>query len=434
MAHEGTHLNGNRYEGMAHLQGLETYNAINAKFGLEADGGFYSDMALAIMNPESWVENTGDVDNWTLTEDGKLINDGKGYLRDKNGKYINYDGSRSDEITDKTIGGDGGIETGLLNILFGETNNKSYDDFTDQQVRTAQILMKRAGIKIVSDPEIKDPREIAWSKANGKQELDMGIAMSLAGDTIVSQVFARYYDSTSNAVIAGRMKFDIGKVEERYVSYAAVSRYINLLNAKSDFYANAKDILDPAKSYYITTLFKEKAKPPRYETFGYLHYGLDLSRTPSSEGDPIYAGISGKVTSINRNPDNNGQNLQMEYGYNFEGGFIGTGIYGEYLHMQKAGRPDFKLGQYISSDIKIGTIGNTGASTGAHLHYDIFSINSVCSDTTLSMFYGESAKNASFASIGGGYKRVYDPALYYSNWLKKELLAKGEWLKKYGGN
>jgi hypothetical protein len=75
MAHEGTHLNGNRYEGMAHLQGLETYNAINAKFGLEADGGFYSDMALAIMNPESWVENTGDVDFWLLRveiKDGRL--------------------------------------------------------------------------------------------------------------------------------------------------------------------------------------------------------------------------------------------------------------------------------------------------------------------------------------------------------------------------
>jgi hypothetical protein len=68
MAHEGTHLNGNRYEGMAHLQGLETYNAINTIFGLTADKEFSQGMISAIMNPESWVENTGDVDRWEAVQ------------------------------------------------------------------------------------------------------------------------------------------------------------------------------------------------------------------------------------------------------------------------------------------------------------------------------------------------------------------------------
>jgi murein DD-endopeptidase MepM/ murein hydrolase activator NlpD len=207
------------------------------------------------------------------------------------------------------------------------------------------------------------------------------------------------------------------------------SRYSDLLTSKIDFFANAGDILDPEKNYYITTLFKEKY-PPRYKDFFNMHYGLDLSRIGGSGGDPIYAGISGMATSINWN-ENNGESLQMEYGYNFEGSFIGTGLYGEYLHMEKY--PNFKIGQYISSDTQIGTIGNTGTSTAPHLHYDIFSINRIYSETTLSILYGETARKTSFASTYG-YKNVYDPELYYQNWLAKKLFVKDEWLKKYGGN
>jgi hypothetical protein len=63
MTHENTHLEGNRYEGLAHLAGLGTYSEINAMFGLDGDRGFYGEMFAGILNPESWTANTGDVDN-----------------------------------------------------------------------------------------------------------------------------------------------------------------------------------------------------------------------------------------------------------------------------------------------------------------------------------------------------------------------------------
>jgi hypothetical protein len=66
MAHEGTHLTGNRYEGIAYLQGNSTYNTINAMFGMEGDGEFSGKMISEILNNKSWVVNTGDVDNWIL--------------------------------------------------------------------------------------------------------------------------------------------------------------------------------------------------------------------------------------------------------------------------------------------------------------------------------------------------------------------------------
>jgi hypothetical protein len=80
MSHENTHLKENRYEGIAHLAGLGTYSEINAIFGLEADSGFYGEMFAGILNPESWIANTGDVDNWKLTNDGKFINDKRSSL------------------------------------------------------------------------------------------------------------------------------------------------------------------------------------------------------------------------------------------------------------------------------------------------------------------------------------------------------------------
>jgi murein DD-endopeptidase MepM/ murein hydrolase activator NlpD len=361
-------------------------------------------------------------DLWKLTEDGRLLNDGSGWLKDENGMYINKDGSRSWEITGQTLGA-GGIETGLLNILFGGTGNKAYSEFTNEQISIAQALMTQAGIKKVSPPDT-DMLNVKWSKENGKQELNMDKVMALTGNTISAQVFARYYDETTNAAIAN---YNIGEIQKRRTQYdTTIGRYVDLLEAKYSFFLHAGNILAPSNDYYITTYFREKDKP-RYKDFDYNHYGLDLSRIDGSEGDPIFAGISGMVASKNWN-ENNGESLRLEYGYNFEGSFVGTGIYGEYLHMLET--PEFELGQYISSTTQIGAIGNSGSSTGPHLHYDIFTNNKKFSETTLSIFYGANATDTSFSSISG-YKNVYDPSLYYSNWLKTELLSKNEWLKKY---
>ena len=78
-------------------------------------------------------------DYWRLMDDGTLVNDGSGWLRDENGKYINIDGTLSDEpIPGQTLGATG-IETGLLNILEG-TSSQGYNTFSDEQVLAAQKL------------------------------------------------------------------------------------------------------------------------------------------------------------------------------------------------------------------------------------------------------------------------------------------------------
>ncbi len=65
--------------------------------------------------------------------------------------------------------GANGIETGLLNILNGGTNNRSYEQFTDAQVQAAQALMIGAGFQYL---ENSDARLRTWQIGNDNKTID----------------------------------------------------------------------------------------------------------------------------------------------------------------------------------------------------------------------------------------------------------------------
>jgi hypothetical protein len=121
MAHEGTHAAGNRYEGVAHEAGLETYSEIVSKFKLSGDSSFANEMVQGINDKNSWVENTGDVDHWRLMENGSLLFDGQKDLFDSNGNLIRKVKA-------------GGVESGLAKLL-------------DIPIEKAHKLMEAAGMK-----------------------------------------------------------------------------------------------------------------------------------------------------------------------------------------------------------------------------------------------------------------------------------------------
>ena len=92
MSHEGTHAYGNRYEGIAHMAAADTYSQINTIFNLTGDGAFSNEMLKGIMNPESWKENEGDVDHWTI----KMHADGSHEFINDNKKTLSIDYLDSD--------------------------------------------------------------------------------------------------------------------------------------------------------------------------------------------------------------------------------------------------------------------------------------------------------------------------------------------------
>ncbi len=88
----------------------------------------------------------------------------------------------------------------------------------------------------------------------------------------------------------------------------------------------------------------------------YIHKGLDFSTWRS--GDPILATANGQVVTVGYN-SSFGNYVIIKHKH---------GIYTRYAHMNTA---RVRKGQYVSQREVIGTIGNTGVTTGPHLHYEV---------------------------------------------------------------
>jgi murein DD-endopeptidase MepM/ murein hydrolase activator NlpD len=85
------------------------------------------------------------------------------------------------------------------------------------------------------------------------------------------------------------------------------------------------------------------------------HLGIDLA---TDIGTPVYATAEGKVSSVERDPGL-GKTIQI----NHQSGY--TTVYA-HLSLIKV-----KIGQYVRRGEVIGAVGNTGYSTGPHLHYEV---------------------------------------------------------------
>ncbi|MEE2698877.1 MAG: peptidoglycan DD-metalloendopeptidase family protein [Pseudomonadota bacterium] len=109
----------------------------------------------------------------------------------------------------------------------------------------------------------------------------------------------------------------------------------------------------PLNSYYITSSFGKRRDPINKRWAA--HYGLDLgspfnSRVYSTApGVVSFAGWKGKY----------GKLVEIDHG---------SGIKTRYGHLNKF---SIKKGQKVKFHQKIGNLGSTGRSTGAHLHYEV---------------------------------------------------------------
>ncbi|MDD2961275.1 MAG: M23 family metallopeptidase [Muribaculaceae bacterium] len=86
-----------------------------------------------------------------------------------------------------------------------------------------------------------------------------------------------------------------------------------------------------------------------------FHEGLDFA---ADTGTPIYATGNGKVIEAEWN-SGYGNMIDISHGYNYVT---------RYAHLSKI---DVKAGQEVKRGDKIGEVGNTGKSTGSHLHYEV---------------------------------------------------------------
>ena len=116
---------------------------------------------------------------------------------------------------------------------------------------------------------------------------------------------------------------------------------------------NFGKILWPVKSGRITSKFGNRNHPVLKSVK--FHRGVDIA---VSLGTPVYAGIKGIVTFAGKR-GNYGNLVEIEGS---------DGIKVRYAHLSKI---DVVAGQRVSDGEKVAETGNTGMSTGPHLHYEI---------------------------------------------------------------
>lgn len=87
-----------------------------------------------------------------------------------------------------------------------------------------------------------------------------------------------------------------------------------------------------------------------------FHEGIDISATVGSE---VFSTAQGRVVKIMYSKYGYGNRIVIKHAYGFET---------LYAHM---GNINVKKGQWVRKNQLIGSVGNTGRSTGPHLHYEI---------------------------------------------------------------
>jgi murein DD-endopeptidase MepM/ murein hydrolase activator NlpD len=129
-----------------------------------------------------------------------------------------------------------------------------------------------------------------------------------------------------------------------------------LLNAQSALLTEIPSIW-PIKGGigHISMFFGQNVNP--FTGQYYIHKGIDLST--DRQGDPLVATADGQVVAVDFDQGGFGNNIIIRHKH---------GFYTRYGHMLSF---RVKAGQRVQQGEVIGYIGNTGLSTGPHVHYEV---------------------------------------------------------------
>ncbi len=94
---------------------------------------------------------------------------------------------------------------------------------------------------------------------------------------------------------------------------------------------------------------------PIYKT-RMMHTGMDFT---APTGTDIYSTGDGKVVEVDYNQNGYGKHIVIDHGYGYKT---------LYAHLHKY---NVRVGQKVKRGDVIGEVGNTGRSTGPHLHYEV---------------------------------------------------------------
>lgn len=241
----------------------------------------------------------------------------------------------------------------MFNLLGGGKKPKKHkhEDANDSDESLGSKLgnmwggVKNATIKAVSTG-------VGWAKAAGKT------ASKVIGDVLdyiekPSKLVEKVFDifgvgvKTFGIPSGAELPFNMMKGMFGKLKKGAIDKVKNWLEESGGGDGGYIKYLDN-----ITTPYSPNGPPPGY-AFSWPHPGIDLPY----KYEPVYSTISGTAR---------GKEMPGGFGHYIE--VIGGALKVIYGHLSKW---NIKQGQKVHPGTKLGVSGNTGASTGPHLHYEM---------------------------------------------------------------
>ncbi len=121
------------------------------------------------------------------------------------------------------------------------------------------------------------------------------------------------------------------------------------------------------------------------------------------EGSPVHAARDGVVVGTKDDSNIGGGNKKYEWDANYILIRHSDGTLGHYVHLQKGG-VKVKVGDSVTAGQLIGMSGNTGHSTGPHLHFAVFKAQSGKQRETIPVKFRTTPLMAEVLSEGRAYK------------------------------
>lgn len=145
-----------------------------------------------------------------------------------------------------------------------------------------------------------------------------------------------------------------------YVQSKSFDEIYEIAKTKEDMMKHVPAIMPVKRTtiYGISSHFGYRTDP--FYKVNKMHSGIDFS---GPKGSPIYATGDGVVEKTVKSKTGYGNNIIINHGYGYKT---------RYAHLNSI---NVKKGDKIKRGQKIGTLGNTGKSSGPHLHYEVIKNN-----------------------------------------------------------
>lgn len=252
---------------------------------------------------------------------------------------------------------------GIFGIFFVLMNIFLLADYFDERVDRARLG------KLTRENQVLAEQFASMKESIEKLDADYGYLV--AKEEAIRTIFdLPEIDSESRMLgVGGPEDPIVEEGTEATVAAMSVTTDVDALLRLSDFereryqevfelLKDKRDLLDHTPSIMPTIGYFSSGYGWRNDPFtgqNHFHQGLDIA---GKRGSPVYATADGKVVSIRVN-GGLGKMITLSHGFGYKT---------RYGHLDKYA---VKVGQKVSRGNVIGEMGNTGYSTGPHLHYEI---------------------------------------------------------------